>query len=387
MSGVGRVAAEARRVRAMVDATSAEAQSVRTQVESRITTLAAAAETGTARVAAELGSQIQKVAEYTDAHTSRVAADVSQRLEKEINAAAMSTAATAEITTRTVVEGVRRDIQAQLDANCADALRREEEQRKRVQEISAQLQTLTDQLSKFNPASVSGVQLHTGEVEQKFQQKFGEQQKEIQNLTEIVLESRKDSQTHADTLHNLLMGVENLGENVKKMQEDMVAWQSSYHDAEREYEEMAEDALREVPLPNPAVVPTETTPLAVSTSQIQNPVMQPLFTVPEERQVHPLAQDNVMDAQMDRDLNARWQKLVAPRTTTIPSSSSRPDLLSTTQAKIPEFFNFIGSSSQPAVSSFSIPIIPEGTSGTLQKNSWNGTPECRRSRRQETTKK
>ena len=230
-----------------------------------------------------------------------------------------------------------------------------------MQEISAQLQTLTDQLSKFNPASVSGVQLHTGEVEQKFQQKFGEQQKEIQNLTEIVLESKKDSQKDADTLHDLLMGVENLGENVKRMQEDMVAWQSSYHDAEREYEEMAEDALREVPLPNPVVMPTETTPLAVSTSQIQNPVMQTLFTVPEERQVHPQAQDNVMDAQMDRDLNARWQKLAALRNTTIPSSSSRPDVLSTTQAKIPEFFDFIGSSSQPVVSSFSILIIPECT--------------------------
>ena len=174
MSGVGCVEAEVRRVRAMMDATSGEAQSVRTQVESRIPTLAAAAETGTARVAAELGSQIKKVAEYTDAQTLRVAADVSQRLEKEINAAVTSTTTMAEITTRTIVEGVRRDIQAQLDAYCADALRREEEQRKRVQEISAQLQTLTDQLSKFNPASVSGVQLLTGEVEQKFQQKFGE---------------------------------------------------------------------------------------------------------------------------------------------------------------------------------------------------------------------
>ena len=151
------------------------------------------------------------------------------------------------------------------------------------------------------------------------------------------------------------------------MQEDMVAWQSSYHDAEREYEEMAEDALHEVPLPSPAVMPTETTPLAASTSQIQNPVMQPLFTVPEERQVHPQAQDNVMDAQMDRDLNARWQKLAALLTTTIPSSSSRPDVLSTTQAKIPEFFDFIGSSSQPVVSSFSIPIIPERTPENVEK--------------------
>ena len=58
----------------------------------------------------------------------RVTVDVSQRLEKEINAAVTSTATTAEITTRTVIEGVRRDIQAQLDTNCADALRREEEQ-------------------------------------------------------------------------------------------------------------------------------------------------------------------------------------------------------------------------------------------------------------------
>ena len=74
-----------------------------------------------------------------------------------------------------------------------------------------------------------------------------------------------------------------------------------------------------------------------------------------------------MDAQMDRDLNTRWQKLVAPRTTTTPSSSSRPDVLSTTQAKIREFFNFIGSSSQPAISSFSIPIIPEGISGNVTK--------------------
>ena len=88
-------------------------------------------------MAAELGSQLQKVAEYADAQTSRVAVDVTQRLQKEINAAAMSTAATAEVTTRNVVEGVRRDIQTQLDANHADALRREEEQRKRVQEISA----------------------------------------------------------------------------------------------------------------------------------------------------------------------------------------------------------------------------------------------------------
>ena len=78
---------------------------------------------------------------------SRIAAEVTQRLEQEIGAAASSTGATAEITTCIAVEGVRRDIQAQMDQNRTDALRREDEAQKRVQEISNQLKTLTEQLN------------------------------------------------------------------------------------------------------------------------------------------------------------------------------------------------------------------------------------------------
>ena len=83
--------------------------------------------------------------------------DVTQRLEQEIVVAATSTTATAEATMRTVVEGVRRDIQAQLEQNRADALRREQEAQHRVEEISKQLRTLTDQLNKFQPASEHAV--------------------------------------------------------------------------------------------------------------------------------------------------------------------------------------------------------------------------------------
>ena len=75
----------------------------------------------------EISSLVKEVAEYYDARASRVAADVTQRLEREIVAAATSTTTTAEVMTRTVVEAVRRDIQAQLEQNRADALRREQE--------------------------------------------------------------------------------------------------------------------------------------------------------------------------------------------------------------------------------------------------------------------
>ena len=112
----------------------------------------------------EISSRVKEVVEYSDAQASRVTADVTQRLEKEIVAAATSTAATAKINTRTVVEGVRRDIQAQLEQTRVDALRREQEAQHRVEEISKQLQTLTNQLNKFQPVSEHTVGVDSGKV-------------------------------------------------------------------------------------------------------------------------------------------------------------------------------------------------------------------------------
>ena len=67
------------------------------------------------------------MAAYLDAQASRIAEMITQQLEWEIHAVVMSTAATAEIRMRTIVEGMRRDVQAQFERNRADALRREEE--------------------------------------------------------------------------------------------------------------------------------------------------------------------------------------------------------------------------------------------------------------------
>ena len=115
ISGVGCVEEETRRVRQMVEATTAEAKSMRGDVESRVATLAAAADANAACTPEEILSRVREVAEYWDAQASCVAADVTQRLEKENVVATTSTATMAEITTRTVVEGVRKDIQAQLE--------------------------------------------------------------------------------------------------------------------------------------------------------------------------------------------------------------------------------------------------------------------------------
>ena len=133
ISGVGRIEEETRRVRQMVEAMTAEARSVHGDVESRVATLAVAADASAARTAEEISCRVKEAVEYSDAQASHVAADVTQRLEKEIVVAVTSTAATAEINTRTVVEGVRRDIQAQLEQTRADSLRREQEAQHRIE--------------------------------------------------------------------------------------------------------------------------------------------------------------------------------------------------------------------------------------------------------------
>ena len=133
-------------------------------------------------------------------------------------AAATSTAAVAKVTMRTVVEGVRRDIQVQIEQNRVDALRREQEAQNRITEMSKQLQNLTDQLNKFQPASELAVGVRQEKLSEQVQQKFDAQSDRIEKLSETVLESRKEAQTNADTLKDPLVGIENLGENFKTMQ-------------------------------------------------------------------------------------------------------------------------------------------------------------------------
>ena len=67
VSGMGRVAQEMRRVREMVQAMTAEAKSVRDEVESRIATLAAAADASATCTSEEIASRVKQVAEYSDA--------------------------------------------------------------------------------------------------------------------------------------------------------------------------------------------------------------------------------------------------------------------------------------------------------------------------------
>ena len=75
---MGRVAQKMRRGREMVEATTAEAKSVRDEVESRVATLAVAADATATHASAEIASRVKQVAEYSDVQALRVTVDVTQ---------------------------------------------------------------------------------------------------------------------------------------------------------------------------------------------------------------------------------------------------------------------------------------------------------------------
>ena len=141
----------------------AEAKSVHEAVESKVASLTAQANASVTHITSVLSECVQQVAEHSQAQTSRVAVAVAQQLEKEIEAAVTSTAATAEIQMCTAVEGMRRDVQAQIDQNRADAQRRDEENQKTIQQIAAGLEQLTKQLNDFRPVNVE----HVGVAQQQ----------------------------------------------------------------------------------------------------------------------------------------------------------------------------------------------------------------------------
>ena len=136
----------------------------------------------------------------------------------------------------------------------SNAVRR---RRRRFRELSAQLASLAEQLNKFNPASERNVGMGYAQVVADVDKRFAVQQEEIKTLSTAILDQQKSLQSNAETLHSVLTGVENLRDNVRNLQEEMVSWQTGYHEEEEEYANLNEQLLQEVPLapvnPEPTV--------------------------------------------------------------------------------------------------------------------------------------
>ena len=102
-------------------------------VESRVAALLARADESTVHAVEVLSEQVQRTAAETEAKMHcELLESSSNSWRKRLQRLRRAPLAMAEITTRTVVEGLRRDVQAQIDQNRADNLRKTDEAQRRL---------------------------------------------------------------------------------------------------------------------------------------------------------------------------------------------------------------------------------------------------------------
>ena len=88
-----------------------------------------------------------------------------------------------------------------------------------IQQIAAGLENLTKQLNDFRPVNVEHVDDAQQQVTEKFEQRLNLQSNRIDVVTESVQKTQMTAEDNAELLQNLLVGVENMGENLKTFRE------------------------------------------------------------------------------------------------------------------------------------------------------------------------
>ena len=74
----------------------------------------------------------------------------------------------------------------------------------------------------------------------------------MNSISDFVQEARKTSAENAENIKNLLVGIENLGENVKQLREEMRGWEEpEMQDATDKAEQELIDLMEEAPASAP----------------------------------------------------------------------------------------------------------------------------------------
>ena len=188
---------------------------MRKEVADRISEFAQCAEDGTASVLGNLVGQVQQAAERTEAQASRAIGTAVQQLEAEIRVVASSATAASERVAKMAVADTRSDLEAQLDQIRAESLRRDADSEKRLYEISNNLSVLTEQLNKFHPASAASVVDSEAKLSSVMEEKLNLQSNRIDEVSQSVQKAQKVTLDNTEILHDLLIGLENLGDSVK----------------------------------------------------------------------------------------------------------------------------------------------------------------------------
>ena len=266
-SGVGMVADQTRHARSVAETAIAEARAVREQVESKISEVAKRMNVSASGMAENVEGRMREVAAHTEAHTSHAVG-------------------TLEVKTREYVEGQRRELEAKIDRDRAEARRTAEENRAAFDNMSAQLSQLALQFAE-RPAMRTTTDVAMGpehaQLVPEVNTRLQLQSQRIDTISDSVQRMERDSADNTKLLHELIVSMENMGESVKFLKAEVAASWGQEEDVvmetseDRQYKELQQTMLAEVSSAFPATMteenPAVTTPMAIST-----PLATPILT-------------------------------------------------------------------------------------------------------------
>ena len=123
--------------------------------------------------------------------------------------------------TWTAVEELQNRIQAQIEQIRADQETRNAETQAIVDKIATNLEELTRQLNAFKPTSVVNVEDAQKQYYEQLNAGLTLQSSRMDNIAESIEKQQNTASEKAELFQNLLIGVENFGENFKKIHKEM----------------------------------------------------------------------------------------------------------------------------------------------------------------------
>ena len=244
----------------------ANVQSAIGTVQTLATSFSTQTEAATVKTMGEMEKRVRQVASYSDAQTSQAIAMLRQQLDAEIVSVASSADETAAKRTHDAEERIRRDVEAELQKNQADTSHEVEKTRTAVDNIATRLDQLTTQLNEYRPAQEVLVAVQGKKLSLNVKTRLQSHSSRLNNFAHSLQEACEEQHSTAETLQTILVSLENLSENFRRLQEEHLQWNNPEQQMEEEEQGRADqavldDLLKEVPLTrSPA---SETIPVSV----------------------------------------------------------------------------------------------------------------------------
>ena len=133
-------------------------------------------------------------------------------------------------------------------------------------------------MNQFKPPSTVDVTGSEKKISEAVEARLSLQSVRIDTANDLVQQTQKTASDNSETLHGLIVGIENLGESVKQLREEIKGWEEPEVPEEAEREAMELDAqLQEVPLA-----------ISGTSEQSQPPIQLPVVSTPISSTIPPV---------------------------------------------------------------------------------------------------